>query len=1620
MDTHMFIRKLVVLFATIITLSFTQFAYALPGDILQTLTIKNNFNFVEIGGGVGVDDVGPTSPHGIAFYDGFMYVLDFGTDRIYKVYPQQVTDVDGTVHEAGDSDFNFPVSEPNGDGHLLDPGGNPLQTCGAHPVNTQYCGGGGLAFVNPYLWNASPITDQIIKIDIADGGVVTDNETINIEQFPSPTSLAYDGTFFWVLDWQSNTINKVNPTTGVVLASYDAGTSTITGTHAVGIVWDQKDLWISYADNKIIYRVKPNDASLSLDILDSFSAPGSSDQLSKPKDLAFDGEFLWHADSGTGKIYRLETDINPFGIVGCVEKNGIGINSGVLLSQTGAADKVSNTVDGCFQFSEFLPGVQVELTLNEAGVSGKPHITLNETEPGSTDVIIIVGTAYDEDQFGFTATDLEDDDATLTLAVTTTPNVTTAVPIGKNIDTSIPNPTGIIVAYNVIDDDGNNAETVYRTIYVLEVDTVKPDIILNGSSTMTIEQDISNANLYIEPGASATDNRDDNAEITNLIVIDGSVNTSVAGDYVITYNVTDEAGNDAVEATRTITVKDTTTATITLNGINPVSVEKGTLYTELFAQVVDDVDGTVTLDVSHTTGSVDTNTVGTYTINYSFTDIGGNTATTNRTVNVIDTEAPIISLRGDATVNHELNTTYTDSGASAADSTGEVISSNVPFTGSVNITVKGAYTLTYNISDASSNAAFPVTRVVNVDDTGAPSLTLLGNPTISLQTGDTYNETGATATDAVDDDATLTASIVISGDTVNTSINGQYQLVYNVTDSAGNAAVPVTRTVNVADTRTPVITLTGNQAINLQKGDTYTEQGATATDAVDDNATLTASIVISGDTVNTSINGQYQLIYNVNDSAGNAAVPVTRTVTVSDTGAPIITLNGNNVMTVEQGSTFTDPGASATDTVDDNAILTNNIGVTGTVNTATLGNYTLSYNVSDSSGNAAITVTRTVQVVTAADTIPPVITLNGNSSITIEQFTTYTDLGATATDNIDNNSTVTANIQTSGIVNTGAIGNYTVSYNVSDAAGNAATALQRTVQVTVAPDTTPPFITLIGNNTLSVVQNSSFTDPGVNATDNMDNNATTTANVVATSNVNTTTLGSYSISYNVSDLAGNAATTVSRTVNVIATADTTPPVITLIGSNNIILEQNTTYTEPGANATDNVDNNTAITNNILYSGSVNTAVIANYTLSYDVFDAAGNAAPTVTRIIQVIAPADTTPPMITLQGSNPVNLFIGDTYNDPGYSATDNIDGIITGSVLLNSSAINTNAVGSYSVTYNVSDNAGNAAIMVTRTVNVSTAPDTTPPTISLLGNNPFESTIGIIYNDPGVSATDNVDGNISANVVLDSSAVNINAIGSYSVTYNVSDQAGNPAATVTRSVNIIAAPDVTPPIIAIEGDNPYEVIINTTYTDPGVSAIDNLDGAISENVSINSSAVNMSSLGSYTVTYNVSDAAGNAATQKTRTVNVASVNKTYSASPALAVGAASVSTTINITDDRQISDLNITIDMPHAYVGDISVILSSPSGTSVTIIDRPGYTGSGWGCDQPNFLMTLDDEGSSAAEGECSISSPAVGGTLTPNNALSTFDGESSQGTWTLQVDDAYTSGDTGTLNSWSLDVTQ
>jgi len=80
--------------------------------------------------------------------------------------------------------------------------------------------------------------------------------------------------------------------------------------------------------------------------------------------------------------------------------------------------------------------------------------------------------------------------------------------------------------------------------------------------------------------------------------------------------------------------------------------------------------------------------------------------------------------------------------------------------------------------------------------------------------------------------------------------------------------------------------------------------------------------------------------------------------------------------------------------------------------------------------------------------------------------------------------------------------------------------------------------------------------------------------------------------------------------------------------------------------------------------------------------------------------------------------------------------------------------------------------------------------------------------------------------------------------------------------------PDATKPVITLKGDAETFIVFKATWTDPGYSATDDIDGDITSNVTI-SGTVNNISAGVYTLTYNVKDAAGNSADPKTRKVTV-------------------------------------------------------------------------------------------------------------------------------------------------------
>lgn len=405
---------------------------------------------------------------------------------------------------------------------------------------------------------------------------------------------------------------------------------------------------------------------------------------------------------------------------------------------------------------------------------------------------------------------------------------------------------------------------------------------------------------------------------------------------------------------------DVTPPTITMLGSSPVTVECGTTYSDAGATAFDNCDGDLTSSIVLSLPGLTPNEVGTIYVTYNVTDSAGNPAAeVRRTLNVVDTKPPVITLNGTATVTVECGGTYTDAGATAQDQCEGNITSDIEVNNPVKSTEKGTYSVTYDVTDQQGNTATRVTRTVNVVDNTPPVLTLNGPDALTIDCGSVYTDAGATALDSCD--GVITNNINTTNP-VNTAIGGVYTITYAVADGSGNNAVPLTRTVTVVDTTAPTITLNGANPVTVECGSVFTDAGATASDGCEGD--LTSSIVVSNP-VNSAVVGTYTVTYNVSDTVGNIATQVTRTVNVVDATAPVITLNPpNNILSIPRGSPGSYPIATANDSCDGD--LTANI-ITGGIalDTSRRGFYFRTYTVTDSEDNTSVSVC----VISVYDTI---------------------------------------------------------------------------------------------------------------------------------------------------------------------------------------------------------------------------------------------------------------------------------------------------------------------------------------------------------------------------------------------------------------------------------------------------------------------------------------------------------------------------------------------------------------------------------------------------------------------------------------------------------------------------
>ncbi len=186
---------------------------------------------------------------------------------------------------------------------------------------------------------------------------------------------------------------------------------------------------------------------------------------------------------------------------------------------------------------------------------------------------------------------------------------------------------------------------------------------------------------------------------------------------------------------------------------------------------------------------------------------------------------------------------------------------------------------------------------------------------------------------------------------------------------------------------------------------------------------------------------------------------------------------------------------------------------------------------------------------------------------------------------------------------------------------------------------------------------------------------------------------------------------------------------------------------------------------------------------------------------------------------------------------------------------IDYNKVGEYKVQYEVPTITG--SYKVEQNVKIV---DTTAPNITLKGNTEYDQSYKEKYKEPGYTAEDNCDGELTEKVKVEHEKINEEE---YNIVYSVEDNSGN-VTTTKRKIHII---DNISPEIKLKGAQKEKIILNSTYKEKGATAKDEKDGDLSKDIKI-SGNVNTSKEGTYKIKYTVSDKSGNKTT-KTREITV-------------------------------------------------------------------------------------------------------------------------------------------------------
>ncbi|MBC5773334.1 HYR domain-containing protein [Pontibacter sp. KCTC 32443] len=811
--------------------------------------------------------------------------------------------------------------------------------------------------------------------------------------------------------------------------------------------------------------------------------------------------------------------------------------------------------------------------------------------------------------------------------------------------------------------DGNG-NTTTQTQQVIVDDVTAPELTAAENQEVALND---NCSVIIpDVRGTATDNCQ-SVTITQTPAIGAVVKAADGQQISVNITATDAAGNTD-DATVTLTAQDLTAPTITAPADVQVSANAS-------CQASDVALGTPTTADNCTVASVTNNAPATYIlgenrVNWTVTDAAGLTTTATQIVTVVDNTAPaaptILAARGECSV------TVTDA-PTAQDNCGGTITGTTsdPLT----YTQQGEYTITWSFNDGNGNTSTATQQVI-VDDVTAPVAPVLADATgecsVTVTAPTTTDNCAGTITGTTtspttyNEQGTYTITWTFNDGNGNTITATQHVIVDDVTAPVIAAVEPVTAPAD-ADQCSATLTITAPEV-------TDNCEANPVTGTRDDGAALDAQYPV----------GTTTITWNATDANGNAATPVTQTVTVNDIQAPTITAPADVEVAADASCRASNVALGTPTTVD-------NCSVASVSNNAPssfpLGETQVIWTVTDAAG---LTATAT-QVVTVVDETAPVLTAAADQEVTLGENCSVIipDVRGTATDNCS-----AATITQSPVAGTTVAAvdgqQIIVTVTATDVAGNSSTD-----QVTLtAQDVTAPVLTAAADQNVELGASCSIVVPDVtgSATDNCQGTTITQAPVAGTV-VNATDGEQIAVLVTATDAAGN-----TDTDEVVLTAqDITNPIV-VAGSDQTsgtdsgactarIAIPDATFSDNCAGSQLSWEMTGATTGN--GNGQIGTYTFNSgvTTITYTATDAAGNTA-TDQLLVTV---TDDEAPVVTA----PANIVVS---TDPGkcgavvnytMSASDNCSNV-TPEMTAGLSSGATFPVGTTTVTYEASDEAGN------------------------------------------------------------------------------------------------------------------------------------------------------------------------------------------------------------------------------------------------------------------------------------------------------------------------------------------